>query len=150
MINSNIETEQTSRQRWMVVDDNKDILILMRSIIPHCVDVDIQCFHSPHAALAAFTSAPKAFDLVITDLEMPDMSGLELSRRLWKLSPSIKVLLSTGSEILTGTEARQKGFCGMLRKPFLIASLRRVLEAAGVLKPANENNLPSLPVLTPA
>jgi CheY-like chemotaxis protein len=70
---------------------------------------------------------------------MPDMSGLELNSRLRKLSPTIKVLLSTGSEILTTSEARQKGFCGMLRKPFPIAALRRALEAAGVLKASAKN-----------
>ena len=146
MINLNIETEQTSRPRWMIVDDNQDVLTLMRDVIAHFADVDIQCFHSPLAALATFTSAPKAFDLVITDLEMPDMSGIELGSRLWRLSPTIKVLLSTGSEILTATEARQKGFCGMLRKPFLLASLRHALEAAAVLK----NNSQSLAALTTA
>lgn len=148
MINLKLETEPASRQRWMIVDDNKDILTLMRTVIAHCADVDIQCFHSPQAALATFTSTPKAFDLVITDLEMPDMSGIELGSRLWKLSPTIKVLLSTGSEILTATEARQKGFCGMLRKPFLIASLRRALEAAGVLKTTDKNNSQSTAALT--
>lgn len=134
----------------MIVDDNKDVLTLMRDIIAHCVDADIQCFHSPHAALATFTSAPEAFDFVITDLEMPAMSGIELGSRLRKLSPTIKVLLSTGSEILTTSEARQKGFCGMLRKPFLLAPLRRALEAAAVLKISAENNSQTFAALTMA
>lgn len=146
----NIETEPASRPRWMVVDDNKDVLATMRAVLAHCVNVDVQCFHSPHAALATFMSMPKAFDLVITDLEMPDMSGIELGCRLWKLSPGIKVLLATGSEILTASEARQKGFCGMLRKPFPLASLRPTLEAAGVLKAPAEKNSGSPAALTTA
>ena len=146
----NIETEPGNRPRWMIVDDNKDVLATMRAVLAHCVDVDVQCFHSPHAALATFMSTPRAFDLVITDLEMPDMSGIELSCRLWKLSPSIKVLLSTGSEILTASEAQQKRFCGMLRKPFLLPSLRRTLEAAGVLKTPAEKNPGSFATLTAA
>ncbi len=121
----------------MIVDDNQDVLSLLRDIITSCVNADIQCFHSPHAALATFTSAPEAFDFVITDLEMPSMSGIELGCQLRKLSPAIKVLLATGSGILTTKEARQKGFCGMLHKPFSArisparARSRRRAERAG-------------------
>jgi FixJ family two-component response regulator len=140
MKNSIIQTEGASRPRWIIVDDNKDILSLMYAIVTRCVDADIQCFHSPHAALATFEAAPEAVDFVITDLEMPGMSGIELGSRLKKLSPTLKVLLATGSEILTDGEAVQKGFCGLLHKPFPFTSLRRVLEAAGVLKIQDENN----------
>ena len=124
----------------MIVDDNKEVLTLMSDIVARCIDADIQCFHSPHIALATFTSVPEAFHFVITDLEMPSMSGIELGSRLRKLSQAIKVLLATGSGILTTSEARQKEFCGMLQKPFLLESLRRALEAAGVLEVPVENN----------
>jgi FixJ family two-component response regulator len=144
------QTAGASRPRWMIVDDNKDVLSLMYAIVARCIDADIRCFHSPHAALAEFAAAPEAVDFVITDLEMPGMSGLELGSRLRKLSPSLKVLLATGSEILTDGEAVQKGFCGLLRKPFPFASLRRVLEAAGVLGIAGENNSKNIAALTAA
>lgn len=134
----------------MIVDDNKDVLSLMRAIVARFVDVDIQCFHSPHAALATFTSAPQAYDFVITDLEMPNMSGIELGGQLRKLSPAIKVLLASGSGILTAKEAREKGFCGMLHKPFLLEPLRRALEAAGVMNVPMENNSKSFAALTVA
>jgi hypothetical protein len=51
-----------------------------------------------------------------------------------ELSPAQKVLLSTGSEILTDEQAAQNGFCGLLHKPFLLASLQRALAAAGALE----------------
>lgn len=133
-------SEGASRPRWMIVDDNKDILSLMHDIASRCIDADILCFHSPHAALATFAAAPEAVDFVITDLEMPGMSGIELSGRLRQLSPFLKVLLATGSELLTDGEAVQKGFCGLLRKPFLCASLQRALAVAGVLASPAENN----------
>jgi two-component system cell cycle sensor histidine kinase/response regulator CckA len=134
MKNSMMQIEGASRPRWMIVDDNKDILSLMCGIVAKFVDADVQCFHSPHAALATFAAAPEAVDFVITDLEMPGMSGIELGERLRKLSPSLKVLLSTGSEIITDGEAAQKGFCGLLRKPFPFAALRSALVAAGILE----------------
>ena len=150
MINLNIEIESVSRPRWMIVDDNKEVLTLMSDIVARCIDADIQCFHSPHIALAAFTSAPEAFDFVITDLEMPSMSGIELGSQLRQLSPAIKVLLATGSGILTTSEASQKGFCGMLQKPFFLESLHRALEAAGVLQAPTENNEKTFVALTMA
>jgi two-component system cell cycle sensor histidine kinase/response regulator CckA len=143
-------TAGMSLPRWMLVDDNQDILSLMHDVIAQCVDADIQCFHSPHAALATFAAAPEAVDFVITDLEMPGMSGLELGRRLHALSPALKVLLATGSEILTDQEAMQKGFCGLLCKPFQIPALRRSLVVAGVLEIPAENNSKQFTALTMA
>jgi DNA-binding NtrC family response regulator len=150
MKNLILQTEGASRPRWMIVDDNKDILSLMYAVIARCIDADIQYFHSPQAALATFAAAPEAVDFMITDLEMPGMSDIELGSRLKKLSPSLKVLLATGSEILTDGEAVQKGFCRLLRKPFPFTSLRRVLEAAGVLKATAENNPEKFVALTMA
>jgi len=130
MKNSIAQVELGRRPRWMVVDDNQDILMLIRDIVARFSDVDIECFNSPQDALAAFEAEPEAFDFVITDLEMPGMSGIELSRRLRALSPSLRILLSTGSELLSDEEAAQKGFCGLLRKPFPLAALQNALEPA--------------------
>ena len=112
--------------------------------------MDLQCFYSPHAALATFADAPEAFDFIITDLEMPGMSGIEFGSRLRKLSPVIKVLLATGSGILTEAEAVQRGFCGLLLKPFPFESLRRTLDKAGLLKAPAKNNFESFVALTTA
>jgi two-component system, cell cycle sensor histidine kinase and response regulator CckA len=150
MKNLVFQTEGASRPRWMIVDDNKDILSVLREIIAEFVEADVQCFHSPHAALATFASAPEAVDFVITDLEMPGMSGLELGERLRKLSPSLKILLATGSDILTDGEAAQKGFCGLLHKPFPFAELRNALASAGILKTPVENKSKNFQALTAA
>ena len=130
MKNSILQAEAGARPRWMIVDDNPDILTLVRDIVAHFNDVDVECFNSPQAALAAFESEPESFEFVITDLEMPEMNGLELSRRLRAFAPSLKILLSTGSEIISDEEAAEKGFCGLLRKPFPFAALQRALEPA--------------------
>lgn len=150
MKNLNIETAPIGRQRWMIVDDNKNILSLMRSLIEQFTDVDLHCFYSPHAALATFAAAPEAFDFIITDLEMPGMSGIELGGQLRKLAPALKVLLATGSGIVTEAEAVERGFCGLLPKPFLIESLRRALEQTGPLEIPAKNNYESGATFTAA
>jgi CheY-like chemotaxis protein len=144
------QTAAIRRPRWMIVDDNRDFLSLMRAIVTEVADADVQCYQSPQAALAAFAFAPEAFDFVITDLEMPGMSGLELGEQLRKLSPSLKILLATGSDLLTNEAAAQKGFCGLLPKPFLIAALRNALVVAGVLPTPAENKPKKIHVLTTA
>ena len=150
MKNLMVQTRAASRPCCMIVDDNEDVLLLMREIVAEFIDADVRCFHSPQAALAKFGAAPEAVGFVITDLEMPGMRGLELGERLWKLSPSLKILLATGSEILTDGEAARKGFCGLLHKPFPFAALRRVLQAAGLSVIPAENNFSQFAPFTPA
>jgi len=129
------QTSCDVRQRWMIVDDDKNILSLMRKFAARASDADIECFLSPHEALAAFAATPESFELVITDLEMPGMDGIELGRQFHELSPATKILLATGSGILTATEAVGKGFCGLLCKPFPFAALKNALKFAGVIEP---------------
>ena len=143
-------TECSGGARWMIVDDNEEILSLMEAIAGRLGGAAVECFNSPKAALAAFRAAPEKFSLVITDLEMPGMSGLEFCRELHEVSPAQKILLSTGSEILTDAQAAQNGFCGLLHKPFPFASLQRALGAAGVLEMAAQNNPEKFAALTMA
>jgi CheY-like chemotaxis protein len=121
-------------RRWMIVDDNEEILTLMREIAAQFSDAEIACFNSPQAALAAFEAAPENFELVITDFEMPGMNGVELCHRLRVISPTIKILLATGSGLVSEEAATHEGFCGLLHKPFPFAVLQRVLENIGVGK----------------
>jgi CheY-like chemotaxis protein len=134
MKNKFTETTTAIRTRWMIVDDNPDVLAVRQAILAHLTRADVECFVTSAEALAAFASHPDSFEYVVTDLEMPGMDGLELLRHLHAVSPNAKVLLTTGGELLTGTEARQKGFCGLLRKPFSVETLRHLLESTGILK----------------
>ena len=49
MKNSTAETETAGRPRWMIVDDNRDVLAWMSELVTKLVDADIQCFDSPHS-----------------------------------------------------------------------------------------------------
>lgn len=112
---------------WMLVDDNQDLLVLMEKMITLTFGVEVELFQSPAEALAAFRRATARYHGVITDLEMPGLSGFELCRELQAAQPEIRVLLATGSRRVTVVEARRRGFCGLLEKPFTHAALRREL-----------------------
>ena len=124
--------EAQHRPRWMIVDDNENLLSLTRKFIARLTDTEVECFTSPQAALAAFAAEPEAFAFVITDLEMPGLDGLELASQLRSLAPELNILLSTGSGLLSDEEAAQKGFCGQLHKPFSLSALKRAVARAGL------------------
>jgi DNA-binding NtrC family response regulator len=83
--------------------------------------------------LARFTADPDAFDLVITDMTMPKMTGDRLARKILEIRPDMPIILCTGySERLTEEQARQIGIKGFAYKPIPINDLakliRKVLE----------------------
>ena len=72
----------TETKRWMLVDDNENLLAMMSAVMENLTSATIEGFGSPLTALAAFVAAPEKYELVITDFEMPGMDGVELCRRL--------------------------------------------------------------------
>ncbi len=82
-------------------------------------------------ALAAFSTAPQRFDLVITDYIMPDMTGDRLAQELLRLRPDIPILLCTGTP-LPRQNLLRSGIRATLHKPLfahdVAIALRRVLD----------------------
>jgi DNA-binding NtrC family response regulator len=117
--------------RWLVVDDDTETLGTVVQLLTVVSNAEICSFPSPWQALDAFAAAPDSFELIVTDFEMPGMNGVDFRRHVQALSPSAKVLLTTGSGRFTNESARQSGFCGLLRKPFSIGSLIQTLSTAG-------------------
>ena len=72
-------------------------------------------------------------DLVITDMSMPGMNGMELTAALMEIRPDIPIILCTGfSEHVTETSAKEHGIKAFILKPLnlyrLAATIREVLE----------------------
>jgi CheY-like chemotaxis protein len=120
---------EMSQGRWMVVDDNREMLELMAGIL-ETGGTAVARFHCASSALRSFATASEKFSLVVTDLEMPGMSGVELCGRVRELSPDAKILLVTGNRAISADDARRWGFCGLLWKPFSGASLWQAIESA--------------------
>lgn len=120
-----------SETRWMLVDDDADILFMLSVLIRKLTGAAIECHQTPEAALAAFAAAPGHCELVITDFEMPGMDGAELCRRIRAISPGQKIFLVTGSSLNAAT-ARSAGFSTLLKKPITLAALEAALAVAGL------------------
>jgi|SRR5215469_5147026 len=113
--------------RWIVVDNDKETLETVSSLLGTLTKAEICPFRSALGALEAFVAAPGIYELVVTDFSMPEMNGVDLRRHLHALDPSLKVFLITGSGLSEET-ARRSGFCGLLRKPFSLNALKQALE----------------------
>jgi CheY-like chemotaxis protein len=123
------ETTAAKRGLWMVVDDDAGVLEFLARLLKSLNLADVRCFRTAVHALRAFEAQPDHYRFVVTDLVMPGMDGIEFCRRLRSISPRLKILLSTGSGLITDEEARRIGFCGLLPKPFPVATLCRAVGA---------------------
>ena len=73
---------------------------------------------SSSEALEIFRAAPASFDLVITDLTMPKMNGIQLIKELKKIRSAVPIILCTGfGETLTQRQIKKMGIRKLLLKP---------------------------------
>jgi len=119
------------KQRILVVDDEPQLTrVLRRSLMTHGYDVRVA--GDGDFALQTFHDWPAA--LVITDLAMPNMGGLELCRRLRKVSGVPIIVLSVRGEEAAKVEALDAGADDYITKPFgmdeLLARIRATLRRA--------------------
>lgn len=104
-----------SRRRVLIVDDKTSFCQLLRRVLPP--DLEIACAADGQAALDLLER--EAFDLVIADLRMPKVDGLELLERVKAKDTTIEVILMTAYGTIPSAVAAMKlGACEYLTKPF--------------------------------
>ncbi|MFL6601633.1 MAG: response regulator [Steroidobacteraceae bacterium] len=114
-------------ERILYLDDEESLVMLARRLLER-MGYQVAGFNDSAQALAAFTTAPEDFDLVLTDLSMPGMSGIEVSRRMLEIRPDLPVLLATGyvrSEDVA--QARSIGIREVIWKPQTIGEMGDLL-----------------------
>ncbi|MBS3758286.1 MAG: sigma-54-dependent Fis family transcriptional regulator [Desulfobacterales bacterium] len=101
----------------LIVDDEKDMLTLLKRYITHQTDYGVATESDPLKALQRFKRG--SFELVITDLKMPSMDGIDLLREIKKIDPEISVVIITAyATIDTAVEAIKEGAYDYITKPF--------------------------------
>ena len=120
----------TGNEHILFIDDENTLIDLGKSMLKK-LGYRVETRTRPDKALEAFQSAPDKFDLVITDMTMPGMTGDSLAAELMKIRADIPVIICTGySEKIDEKRARNLGVRGLIMKPFTIRSLSRTVRDA--------------------
>ncbi len=117
--------------RILVVDDEKDMLALISRIITARTEHDVMVEHDPLKAIELMEA--EDFNVVITDLKMPDMDGIALLDEARRIQPSAAIIIMTAyATIETAVEATRKGAFDYITKPFhkerILLTIRRALD----------------------
>jgi PAS domain S-box-containing protein len=117
----------TGTERILFVDDEELLVKLGKKMLER-LGYQVTTQTSPLVALDLFRNKPDAFDLVITDVTMPKMTGDELAKELLKIRPDIPVILCTGfSARMSDEKARELGIKAFIMKPTLIQEIARTI-----------------------
>jgi two-component system chemotaxis response regulator CheY len=123
-------------KKIIFVDDSKTVLMSAEIAIQSLVDsgdVELLTYSNP-LDLLSYVDSGFTYDLVITDINMPEMNGLDMAKKL-KLNPAVKakpiLALTTESGAEKKSAAKEIGLSGWITKPFtnekLLAAVKRVL-----------------------
>ena len=116
---------QTHRPRLLVVDDDRAILTLIGTIAL-AEGFDVATTVSGEDAMKQLRERPS--DLVLVDLRMPGITGIDVLRAIREANPRVKVVLMTGfGTIDTAVEAVKLGAMDFITKPFDLPRLRQLL-----------------------
>jgi nitrogen-specific signal transduction histidine kinase/ActR/RegA family two-component response regulator len=132
---SKVETDtpiQKGDERILLVDD-QDIIVQIEKQMLERLGYHVTARASSTDALETFQMQPDKFDLVITDLTMPNMTGDKLAQKLMAIRPDIPVILCTGfSEKMSKEKVKSLRIKGFLMKPVVMKDLsgmiRKVLD----------------------
>ncbi|MFO7709839.1 MAG: response regulator [Desulfobacterales bacterium] len=132
------------QERILLVDDEEQIVSMEKQVLEKLGYQVTACSGSAEA-LTVFSSRPDQFDLVITDMTMPHMTGESLAQKLMGIRPGLPVILCTGySEMITEEKAATMGIRKFVLKPVIKDEL------AAAVRSALESCPPRWPVQAPA
>jgi PAS domain S-box-containing protein len=133
IMDKNISSEATEKAaplgkgRILFVDDETMVTEATRSNLEN-LGYKVHAENDPVRALARFEAEPYSFDLVITDMSMPKMTGLQLSRKISQIREDLPIILISGfSDLLDDHNLSDYGIRELIHKP-----IRKVMLAQAI------------------
>lgn len=118
----------SNKARLLIVDDNPSHMTALYHTLEDA-GYDVTAFPSPKQALETMHRTP--FDLVMTDLKMPEMDGISFLRHAQEIDPNLVGIVMTGhGAIDTAIEAMKAGALDYVLKPFKLGTIMPVLSRA--------------------
>jgi PAS domain S-box-containing protein len=127
-----VSYDQPSRgdESILFVDDEATLVRLATQLLQKC-GYRIAGHTNPLEALKLFKTDPYKFDLVITDMTMPHMTGNQLARALKNIRPDVPIILTTGySEKISPEKAKMMGVEDFIMKPLSYSDLTKRIRRA--------------------
>jgi DNA-binding NtrC family response regulator len=119
-----------SRTQILVIDDDEDILNLFSDFLKK-EGYGVTSFLDPLKALDEIHLRPQRYSIIITDVRMPGISGIELIRRIGKINHDIKVIIISAFE-LNGNDLSNIRYDNFVEKPvhmhYLAQTIERILK----------------------
>jgi PAS domain S-box-containing protein len=120
----------TGSERILFVDDEKTLVDLGKEML-ESLGYDVVAKTSSIEALATFRNQPPAFDLVITDMTMPGLTGSELAQELLAIRSDLPIILCTGfSGLINGPQCKAMGIREFVMKPYVSTNLAKTIRKA--------------------
>ena len=108
--------------------DDDDVMVVMVERLLERLGYAVTCLHDPARAIEVVRVAPHAFDIVVTDLNMPDLSGLDVARALQRIRAELPVIISSGNlPDQLQNEAREAGVRALVHKQYTLEELGPVI-----------------------
>lgn len=132
MPDNSLSTKMTSTRsnesptRILVIDDDEDILNLFSDFLKK-EGYGVTSFLDPLKALEEIHRRPQRYSIIITDVRMPGISGIELMRRIRKINHDIKMIIISAFE-LNGEDLRNIRYDNFIEKPVHMQYLAQTIE----------------------
>lgn len=121
------ETLPGGKERILVVDDEVTIMEMEQKML-ETLGYRVTAKSNCGEAFQLFVARPDDFDLIITDMTMPEMTGAELARKVLTIRPEIPIILCTGfSELINESKAKSIGIREYIMKPIVIREIATVV-----------------------
>lgn len=130
---ASLESGQISPNRGIVgiVEDDSDISMIFAEALRAIDGISVFTFNDSLEALEHFTNNKEEYILIICDLMMPRLNGLDLVKKIKKLSPKIRIMIISGYEIEPGElqiDLNQGIIDKIIQKPISMNGLRQEVE----------------------
>ncbi len=117
----------TGKERILFVDDEKGAVDAIQPML-ESMGYKVTARTSSIEALEAFRNNPQGFDLVITDMTMPNMIGTDLAKELMSIRSDIPIILCTGfSEKIDERRAGEMGISAFVMKPIVMRDMAKTI-----------------------
>jgi DNA-binding NtrC family response regulator len=123
---------RAEKERYiLVVDDEEDILRVIRSGLKK-YGHKVVTISNPSEALEEFRLNQQSYVLLLTDVRMPGLSGIDFAKEAKRIQPNIKIIVMSAFELSTYELSQDLPFIkveDVLRKPFLLDHICQIVDS---------------------